>query len=95
MIVETAVAGQTAVIGAMVDSVNEVLELAESDIAPPPPFGARVRVDYLIGLGRRESKFVLVIDIDRVVAAEEILDLVTAADAETAIAAAAPEPADA
>jgi purine-binding chemotaxis protein CheW len=86
VLVETALAEHSTVVGIMVDAVSQVVELAEHDVIPPPQFGARVRVDYLVGLGRVAEKLVLVIDVDRVLAAEELLDLVTMADAEAALA---------
>ncbi|HEY0144111.1 MAG TPA: chemotaxis protein CheW [Thermoanaerobaculia bacterium] len=86
VLVETAVAEQSTVVGIMVDSVSQVVELAEHDVIPPPRFGASVRVDYLVGLGRVAGKLVLVIDVDRVLAAEELLELVIMADAEAAMA---------
>ena len=38
---------------------------AGGDIEPPPAFGTRVRVDYLLGMGRAGKKFVLLLDIDK------------------------------
>lgn len=59
--------------GVMADAVNQVVELSDADIQPAPPFGPKVRVDYLLGMGRSGEKFVLLLDIDRVLAASEIL----------------------
>lgn len=64
--------GERMVMGVMADSVSEVIELHGSDIEPPPPFGSRVRVDYLIGMGRADKKFLLVLDIDKVLSAEDL-----------------------
>ncbi len=52
--------------GILADAVNQVIELAPETIEPPPAFGSRVRVEYLIGMGKVDSrKFVLILDIDR------------------------------
>jgi len=72
VIVEVAFDGETAVMGLMADSVSQVLDLAAADIQAPPAFGTRVQVDYLLGMGRAGKKFVLLLDIDRVLSEEEI-----------------------
>jgi purine-binding chemotaxis protein CheW len=71
LVVETQVAGEAAVMGLKVDAVQEVLDLAPDDVEPPPSFGAGVRVDFLQGLARHGKRFVLLLDIDRVLAAAD------------------------
>jgi len=66
IIVEVRVDEQQLVMGILADAVNQVIELAPEAIEPPPAFGSRVRVDYLVGMGKMDSrKFVLILDIDR------------------------------
>ncbi len=83
VILEVTLEGEQAVMGVMADSVSQVIELAAADIEPAPAFGTRVRVDYLHGMGKVAKKFVLILDIDKVLSADEIL-------AATAVAAGAP-----
>src|SRR5574341_185426 len=71
LVVEATLDGQPAIMGVLADGVTEVLELGEADIEPPPPFGARVQVPYLTGMGKVGQGFVLLIDLDLVLAAEE------------------------
>lgn len=71
LVVETVLGGEPALLGVLADEVREVLELGEDDIEPPPPFGAAVRLDHLCGMGRVEDGFVLLLDIDRVLAADD------------------------
>jgi purine-binding chemotaxis protein CheW len=73
VIAEVALDGEPAVMGIVVDAVSQVLELSQADIEPPPAFGAAVRVDYLLGLGKFGDRFVLLLDIDRVLSATELL----------------------
>lgn len=73
VIVEIELCGQVAVMGVMADSVNQVVELPLSGIAPPPPFGTRVRVEFLQGMVELDSKLALLLDIDRVLSADELL----------------------
>jgi purine-binding chemotaxis protein CheW len=67
------------VLGLLVDSVSQVIDLAPDDIQPPPSFGTPVDIAYLVGMGRSGKKFVLLLDIDKVLAANEILTAVEAA----------------
>ena len=66
VIVEARVDDQDLVMGVLADAVSQVMELADDAIEPPPAFGSRVRVEYLVGMGRLDArKFVLILDIDR------------------------------
>lgn len=61
------------VMGLMADTVSQLLELGPKDIEPPPEFGTRMDVDYLCGMGKAGTKFVLLLDIDRVLSTVELL----------------------
>lgn len=65
VIVEVQVGEDEIVMGVLADAVSQVIDLAAADIEPPPPFGAKVRVDYLVGVGKLDKRFVLILDIDR------------------------------
>jgi purine-binding chemotaxis protein CheW len=71
LIVEARLDGEPTVLGVLADSVSEVLELGDADIEPPPAFGTRVKLDYLTGMGKVDGRFVLLIDLDRVLSADE------------------------
>lgn len=71
LIVEARLDGEPTVLGILSDSVSEVLELGEADIEPPPAFGTRVKLDYLLGMGKVGTGFVLLLDLDRVLSADE------------------------
>lgn len=58
--------------GVVVDAVNEVLEIARHDIEPPPEFGARIRNDFIKGMGKIEGRFVIVLDMNRVLSVDEV-----------------------
>jgi purine-binding chemotaxis protein CheW len=72
-VVEVELEGQQTVLGVLTDAVNQVIELSDSNIQPPPPFGTRVQLEFLRGLGEVESGFVLVLDIDRLLTNDELL----------------------
>jgi purine-binding chemotaxis protein CheW len=59
-------------IGVMVDSVSEVLEIPRSEIEPPPSFGAKVRVDFMHGMGKAAGNFVIILDADKVLLVDEL-----------------------
>jgi purine-binding chemotaxis protein CheW len=58
--------------GIVVDAVNEVLEIAHADIEPPPEFGARIRSDFIHGMGKINGRFVVLLDANRVLSLEEV-----------------------
>lgn len=78
------------VLGMLVDAVNAVVEIAAADIEPPPSFGTRIRPDFIAGMGKYNGRFVILLDIERVLSSEEIVDMArgTAAAAIAATAAA-------
>ena len=62
-------------IGIMVDAVSEVLDIPGSEIEPPPTFGARIRADFIFGIGKVSGKFVIILNISKVLSIEEIAQL--------------------
>jgi purine-binding chemotaxis protein CheW len=58
--------------GLLVDQVNQVIDLDASAILPVPPFGVHVRLDFLRGMGAVGEKFVLLLDVDRVLEAADL-----------------------
>lgn len=62
-------------IGIMVDAVNEVVEISQTDIEPPPPFGASLRTDFIAGMARRGSKFTVILDMSQTLSIAEMAAL--------------------
>ncbi len=93
VVLELPVGGESAVMGIVADTVSQVLDLASEDIVPPPGFGSHIRSDCLTGMARvgNAGKFVMLLDIERTLAAEELIAGASAAAGETLIT--APEPA--
>ena len=81
IIVEVALAGRRQDIGLIVDAVNAVLALAAGEIEAAPPFGASVSPDFIKGVGRVDGRFVIILDVDRVVASDALAALIEAAPA--------------
>jgi purine-binding chemotaxis protein CheW len=61
--------------GLVVDQVSEVLDIAGEDIDEPPAFGAEVRTDYILGIGKSQGKVRLLLDIDKVLMHQDLMDL--------------------
>jgi purine-binding chemotaxis protein CheW len=59
--------------GMLADSVSQVIEFTAKDVEEPPPFGTRVKIEYLRGMGRMGKKFCQILDIDKVLSADEFL----------------------
>jgi purine-binding chemotaxis protein CheW len=59
-------------IGVMVDSVSEVLEIPRGEIEPPPAFGAKIRVDFIHGMGKVKGKFVIILNANKVLSVDEL-----------------------
>src|SRR5690348_14300484 len=72
VIVEIAHEDERHVVGVVVDSVSEVIEIPAADIEPPPSFGARIRSDFVAGMGKVRGKFVILLNAQRVLALDEI-----------------------
>lgn len=58
--------------GIVVDAVNEVLEIPRAEIEPPPEFGARLRIDFVSGMGKVNGNFVVLLDMTRVLSNDEV-----------------------
>ena len=74
IITEIDVDGETTVVGAMADSVQEVLDLEPEQIEPPPRIGAKLNTDFIMGMGKHNDQFIMILNIDKVFSAIELAD---------------------
>jgi purine-binding chemotaxis protein CheW len=70
--VEVNVDGEAMVIGALADSVQEVFELADDQIEPPPSIGTRLDTEFISGMGKQGDQFTIILDIDKVFSVDEL-----------------------
>jgi purine-binding chemotaxis protein CheW len=82
VISEVALDGERTVLGALVDSVQEVIDLDESNVAPPPHMGSRIDAAVIRGMGKRDDQFIMILDLDRVFTADELRASGSAAPAQ-------------
>ena len=73
LIVETGADDKRGLVGLVVDSVSQVIELTPDQIEPAPSFGTRARAEHLRGLGRLGNRFVLLLALSRVLEDNELL----------------------
>jgi purine-binding chemotaxis protein CheW len=84
VVVEILMEGESTVIGALADSVEEVIDLEPEQIEPAPRIGAQIRTDFIKGMGKRDSQFIMILDMDRVFSADE-LSVVRGAESNRAL----------
>ena len=72
IIVEINLEGETTVLGALADSVQEVLDLEPQQIEPAPNIGTKLRTEFIRGMGKRGEQFIIILDIDKVFSGEEL-----------------------
>lgn len=75
VITEVQSGDEAAVMGIMADSVRQVIDLGPQDIEKPPAFGTRVQIDYLLGMARSGKKFCLLLDTEKVLSTDALLEL--------------------
>lgn len=75
IVVELEAAGAARVMGIVVDTVSEVLNIHKEDIELPPQYGNMVDTAFLTGMGKVKGKVVLLLDIDRILSNEEIVQI--------------------
>jgi len=85
IIVEVDLNGEKTVLGALADSVREVINLNAGDIEPAPKIGTKLNTEFIKGMGKAEEKFIILLDFDRVFSYEELVELKTT-DQETVAA---------
>jgi purine-binding chemotaxis protein CheW len=72
IIVEVTVDEETTVLGALADSVQEVLDLEPGHIEPAPKIGTRLNTEFIKGMGKRENNFIIILDIDKVFSVSDL-----------------------
>jgi purine-binding chemotaxis protein CheW len=72
IIIEIDLDGTSTMIGALVDSVEEVMDLDSDRIEPPPKIGTKLNTDFIRGMGKLEKQFLIILDIEKVFSSEEL-----------------------
>ncbi len=75
IIFDASQAGEKIELGLMVDSVSEVVDIADADIEPPPQFGTTIRRDFIRGMGKLGGKFIVILEPERALDIEDMATL--------------------
>jgi purine-binding chemotaxis protein CheW len=73
IIIEIELDGEMVALGALADSVKEVVELEETDIEPAPRIGTRFNTEFIRGMGKRDDGFLILLEINRIFSSEELI----------------------
>jgi purine-binding chemotaxis protein CheW len=87
LVLELSIGTQTLLVGVLATSVSTVVPVKAADIEPAPEVGLNVQAEYVRGLLRIKERFIVLLDVHRIFATSELVDL------EAAMAAPAAEPA--
>jgi len=72
IIVEVKVDDEITVLGALADSVQEVMDLEPNQIEAAPKIGTRLRTEFIKGMGKKDEHFIIILDIDKVFSTDEL-----------------------
>ncbi|MFA7405645.1 MAG: chemotaxis protein CheW [Pelobacteraceae bacterium] len=72
IVAEVGMEGETILLGALADSVQEVDEMEPGQIEAAPHIGTRLNTDFIRGMGKQDGNFVMILDIDKVFSSDEL-----------------------
>jgi len=72
VIMEIHLDGEMVQMGALTDAVKGVIELEPADIVSAPKLGTRLNTEFIRGMGKQDERFIIILDIDRVLSADDI-----------------------
>ena len=72
VIIEIESEGEKQDVGVVVDTVNEVLEIPDTEVEQTPSFGAKIRADFIHGMGKINGNFVIILAVNHVLSIDEM-----------------------
>jgi len=72
IVVEITATGRTILMGIVVDSVSEVLNIKAADIEATPSFGTKLNTEYILGMAKAGGSIKILLDIDKILSVEEL-----------------------
>lgn len=85
IIIEVSIDNEITLIGALVDSVKEVMDMDSDHIEPPPKIGTQLNTEFIKGMGKQNEQFVIILDIEKIFSVDE-LSMVQAVSNEASMA---------
>lgn len=80
IIIEIEIEGESTMIGTMVDSVQEVIDLDSEHVEPPPRIGAQLKTDFIKGMGKYNEAFIIILNIEQIFTFDELNVVASMAD---------------
>lgn len=74
LVLEVTIEKENVLLGAIVDSVQEVFELEDEQIQAPPNIGNKYKSEFIYGVTKMNNQFVMLIDIDVAFSSEDVTD---------------------
>jgi len=81
IILELPKQGESALVGLVVDAVDEVLDIGPEQIELPPSFGTSIRSDFIMGMARRDQGFLIILKVDKLLDLDELMSDLVSPDA--------------
>lgn len=72
VIVEVNLDSELLQVGMMADSVQEVVDIDATQIEPAPKLGTKLKTEFILGMGKRDDEFLIILDIDKVLSCDEM-----------------------
>ena len=74
LVLDIQIESDTLQVGALVDAVQEVLEIEPNQILPPPNIGSKFHSQFVSGMYKSsEDQFIMILDMDKVFSTEELI----------------------
>lgn len=81
IIVEIELEDELLNIGALADSVQEVTHIHQDKIVPPPKIGGKLKSDFILGMGKRDNDFIIILNIEKIMTLDQVEDIKSVAEA--------------
>lgn len=75
IIFDSSLADEKVELGLLVDSVSEVVDIAQAHVEPPPQFGTTIRRDFVHGIGKVGQQFIVILAPERALDINEMAAL--------------------
>ena len=72
IILEIMMEEEQILIGALVDSVEEVMDMMPNQIEPPPKIGTKLKTEYIKGMGKQDENFIIILNVEMIFTLEEL-----------------------
>jgi purine-binding chemotaxis protein CheW len=72
LVLDVDMAGESVHVGALVDSVQEVIEIDEASIQPPPSIGTKYKSEFIEGMAKVNDEFIMLLNMDLIFSTDEL-----------------------